>query len=96
MTGEDPRVHYADPNDHAEEMVALRGFLDRLPGDPAATLVLAVQSYFTGDLTAAREAFSTLAALDRDDLVAKRFLEQLGPAPGTKPTLEVPASADDH
>lgn len=90
VTGEDPRARYADPADHAEQLVALRGFLERVPGDPAATLVLAVQNYFTGDLSAAREAFSLLAALDPEDLVAKRFLERLGPAPTALPA-EFPA-----
>jgi hypothetical protein len=91
VTGEDPRARYADPADHAEQMVALRAFLERVPGDPAATLVLAVQSYFTGDLRAAREAFEALAALDTEDLVAKRFLERLGPAPRAR-SAAAPAS----
>jgi hypothetical protein len=81
VVGVDPRGRYADPMDHAEQMVALRAFLERVPGDPAALLVLAVQSYFTGDVTAARESFQLLHGLDPEDQVAKQFLERLGPAP---------------
>ncbi len=77
LLGSDPRAHYGDPADHAEQMVALRSFLDRLPGEPAATLVLAVQSYFTGDLAVARESFGALVALDSLDSVAGRFLARL-------------------
>lgn len=100
VIGDDPRGRYADPLDHAEQMVALRAFLDRVPGEPAATLVLAVQSYFTGDLTAAREAFTALALLDTEDLVAQRFLVRLGPEPAPKAPTAAPAAApgttDDH
>jgi len=85
LVGDDPRARYAEPADHAEQMVALRGFLALVPDEPAARLVLAVQNYFTGDLAAAREAFTALAALDPEDLVAKRFLERLVPAPAAPP-----------
>ena len=79
--GEDPRGRYGDAEDHAEQMVALRTFLDHMKGEPAATLLLGWQSYFTGDLSVARESFEALKALDPEDAVAKRFLERLGPAP---------------
>jgi tetratricopeptide (TPR) repeat protein len=96
VTGEDPRARYADPAEHAEQMVALRSFLEHVPADPAATLVLAVQNYFTGDFAAAKEEFSLLAALDPEDLVAKRFLERLGPpsAPPSVPGLKEVPKAD--
>jgi hypothetical protein len=61
-------------------MLALRGFLDRVKGEPAAMLVLAWQSYFTGDLGVARESFDVLKSLDPEDATAKRFLERLAPA----------------
>jgi hypothetical protein len=80
VLGEDPRGRYADPEDHAEQMLALRGFLDRVKGEPAAMLVLAWQSYFTGDLGVARESFDVLKSLDPEDATAKRFLERLAPA----------------
>lgn len=79
--GEDPRSRYGDAEDHSEQMVALRTFLDHMKGEPAATLVLAWQSYFTGDLSVARESFEALKALDPEDAAAKSFLERLGPAP---------------
>lgn len=75
--GEDPRSRYGDALDHAEQMVALRTFLELVPGDPAATLTLAVQSFFTGDLSVARDAFSLLEELDPTDAVAARFLVHL-------------------
>lgn len=78
--GEDPRTRYADPEDHAEQMLALRSFLDRVKGEPAATLVLGWQSYFTGDLGAARESFDALKNMDPEDETVKRFLARLGPA----------------
>jgi len=80
MLGEDPRTRYAEPEDHAEQMVALRSFLDQVKGEPAATLVLAWQSYFTGDLGVARESFEALKAMDPEDEAVKHFLERLGPA----------------
>jgi len=92
VVGEDPRSRYADPLDHAEQLVALRAFLEHVPGEPAATLVLGVQNYFTGDLTAAREAFQALALLDPEDLVAQRFLERLGPAPAHPARPAAPAA----
>jgi hypothetical protein len=79
--GEDPRLRYGEAEDHGEQMLALRTFLDHVKGDPAATLVLGWQSYFTGDLSVARESFDALKALDSEDAAAKRFLERLGPAP---------------
>lgn len=91
VVGEDPRGRYGDPADHYEQMVALRAFLDRMPGEPAATLVLAVQSYFTGDLALAREAFGALATLDPGDPLARTFLDRLGPAP--LPALSPPDDA---
>jgi hypothetical protein len=81
VLGEDPRSRYGEVEDHAEEMLALRTFLDRMPGEPAATLVLGWQSYFTGDLAVARESFAALKSLDSEDASAARFLERLGPAP---------------
>jgi hypothetical protein len=80
VLGEDPRTRYGDPEEHAEQMVALRSFLDQVKGEPAATLVLAWQSYFTGDLGVARESFDALKVLDPEDEAAKRFLARLGPA----------------
>lgn len=80
VLGEDPRGRYADSEDHAEQMLALRSFLDRVKGEPAAMLVLAWQSYFTGDLGVARESFDVLKSLDPEDATAKRFLERLAPA----------------
>ena len=62
-------------------MLALRTFLDHVKGDPAATLVLGWQSYFTGDLSVARDSFEALKKLDPEDAAASRFLERLGPAP---------------
>lgn len=92
VVGEDPRGRYADPLDHFEQMVALRAFLDRIPGEPSATLVLALQSYFTGDLAVARDAFAELAALDPADPLPRRFLDRLGPSPA--PLAPAPAPLD--
>ncbi|MSR47699.1 MAG: tetratricopeptide repeat protein [Planctomycetes bacterium] len=84
VLGDDPRSHYGDPANHFEQMVALRAFLERVPGEPAATLVLAQQSYFTGDLAVARDAFARLALLDPGDSVPQLFALRLRPlaAPG--------------
>jgi len=78
ILADDPRAHYGDPADHFEQMVALRAFLERVPGEPAATLVLAWQSYFSGDLVAARDAFGELQRLDPTDPVAALFGLKLG------------------
>jgi hypothetical protein len=92
ILADDPRGHYGDPADHFEQMVALRAFLERVPGEPAATLVLAVQAYFTGDLVAARDAFSELLRLDPTDPVADLFAMKLGllAPPGAMPASIVP------
>jgi hypothetical protein len=87
LLGDDPRGRYSDPTDHFEQLLALRSFLERVPGEPAATLVLAVQSWFSGDLAVARDAFAELHALDPADPVVAPFALKLGlvsppPPPG--------------
>jgi len=78
LLGDDPRARYSDPADHFEQLLALRSFLERVPGEPAATLVLAVQSWFSGDLAVARDAFAELHALDPSDPLVAPFALKLG------------------
>ena len=89
ILADDPRAHYGDPADHFEQMVALRAFLERVPGEPAATLVLAWQSYFSGDFFAARDAFAELQRLDPADPVAALFGLKLG-LPAAPPAATAP------
>ena len=73
----DPRERYGDPLDHEEQRRALETFLEFVPADPSATLLLAVQSYTTGDVATAQILFEELVALDPEDAVAIAFLAAL-------------------
>jgi len=72
---ENPQVHYADPVDHEEQVLALETFLDFLPDDPSASFLLAIQQFLTGHREAAKARFDALAILDPEDLAVQSFLK---------------------
>ncbi len=68
-----PLDRYGDVLDHAEQILALRTFLEYLPEDPAGMLMLGVQSFLIGDFVTAEIQFSRLLELDPEDVVAQTF-----------------------
>ncbi len=66
---------YGDPADHAEQMLAVRTFLDYMPDDPSSTLVLATQDFLIGDVEKGRDLLEKLKEMDPEDHAVQRLLE---------------------